>query len=90
MNKLADMMKLAVPLWIERLKANGGPSDEDLKKASSLSAVLGERGDILLFGGGKKGESADMFNKTAEAIAVLAFCPGGVNIFESHFEAKIN
>ena len=86
---LTTMMQTAVPLYIERMKAKGGPDDEDRKKAQETSEILGERGDILLFGGGKKGECADQFNRTAEAIAILAFCPGGVEIFGSHFEATV-
>jgi hypothetical protein len=70
------------------LKERGGPSQEDWAKAREFSSVLGERGDVLLFGGGKKGESADLFNRTAAAIAVLSFCPGGVSLFGSHFEAN--
>jgi hypothetical protein len=84
---LAEMMQMAVPLHIIRLKEKGGPDAEDMKKAQETSNILGEHGDILLFGGGKKGEVADQFNRTAHAIAVLAFCPGGVEVFGSHFEA---
>jgi hypothetical protein len=87
---LSDMMQVAVPLWIERMRAKGGPDAEDRKKAQETSGILGERGDILLCGGGKKGEASDQFNRTAHAVAVLAFCPGGVTIFGSHFEAKVD
>ena len=88
---MADMMGMAVPLHIARLKEKGGPDAADMEKAQGLSDVLGERGDILLFGGGKKGkkgEVADMFNGTAAAIAVLAFVPGGVTLFGQHWEAE--
>ena len=85
---LCDMMALAVPLYIAKLKAKGGPDAEDYKRATEFSSVLGERGDILLFGGGKKGECADMFDKCAFSVSVLSFCPGGVTVFGSHFEAK--
>ena len=60
----------------------------DFERARKVSNVLGEKGDILLFGGGKKGEAASIFNETAHAIAILAFCPGGIDIFGSHFDAK--
>jgi len=52
------------------------------------SGMLGEHGDILIHGGGKKGQCADLFNRTAHAIAVLAFAPGGVEVFGAKFEAK--
>jgi hypothetical protein len=86
---LGNALQLAIPLWIERIKAKGGPDAEDRKKAQETSQILGERGDILLFGGGKKGECADQFNRTAHAVAVLAFVPGGIDIFGSHFEEKV-
>ena len=84
---LSEMIKMAVFFRIHELKQRGGPTAEDMQKAQETSQILGERGDILLFGGGKKGECADIFNRTAHAIAVLAFAPGGVEIFGSRFEA---
>lgn len=86
-NPLAIAMATAVPLHIMQLQAKGGPDAADRAKAQETSAMLGERGDVLLFGGGKKGEAADLFNRTAHATAVLAFVPGGVDIFGQHFEA---
>lgn len=86
-NNLMTMMQMAVPLHVLQLKEKGGPTASDMAKAEESSGMLGERGDVLLFGGGKKGECADLFNRTAHAIAVLAFCPGGVDIFGQHFEA---
>lgn len=47
---------------------------------------LGEQGDILLFGGGKKGQVATVFNAVAESLAYMAFVPGGVTVFGMHFE----
>ena len=87
-DNLMLMMQMAVPLYIERLKEKGGPTPEDMKKAQETSDMLGERGDVLLCGGGKKGECAELFNRTAAAIAVLAFVPGGVTIFGGHWEEK--
>ena len=85
---LSSMLGMAVPLNILRLKEKGGPDSDDMKKAQETSDILGEHGDILLHGGGKKGECADLFNKTAEAIAVLSFVPSGITIFGQHFEAN--
>jgi len=86
---LGNALQLAVHLWIERIKAKGGPDAEDRKKTGETSDILGERGDILLFGGGKQGEAADQFNRTAHGIAVLAFMPSGVTLFGQHWEAKV-
>jgi hypothetical protein len=85
---LPEMMRMAVYLQIEVLKARGGPTQQDMKRAQETSDILGEHGDILLHGGGKPGECADQFNRTAQAFAVLAFCPGGVEVFGVQFEAK--
>jgi len=82
------MMQMAVTLWIAQFKAKGGPSDQDRQRATEFASTLGEKGDILLFGGGKKGEVAELFNRTAEAISILSFLPGGVTVFGAHFEAK--
>lgn len=87
---ISTAMQTAVPLYIEQLREKGGPDRHDMERAQTVSGTLGERGDVLLFGGGKKGECAEMFNETARAIAVLAFCPGGVTIFGTHFEAEKN
>lgn len=85
---LPEMMRMAVTLAIEQLKARGGPSPDDMQKAQETSDKLGEHGDILLHGGGKPGETADLFNRTAHAIAVLSFVPGGVTLFGTTFEAN--
>ena len=86
---LPEMIRLAAILRIETLKGQGGPGAEDMRKARETSDVLGEHGDILLHGGGKPGQCADLFNRTAHAIAVLAFVPGGVELFGARFEAKV-
>jgi hypothetical protein len=90
-NQLSIALSAAVPLHIIELQAKGGPDAEDLKKATAMSSVLGERGDVLLFGGGKKGkkgEVAEIFNGLARALAVLSFVPGGVTLFGNHWETK--
>jgi hypothetical protein len=63
-----------------------GPNEEDFQKARELSDILGEKVDILLYGSKKRGEVADLFNRVASAIAVLAFLPGGITIFGQHWE----
>jgi hypothetical protein len=84
---LAIALSAAVPLHIMGFQAAGGPTFEDFGRAQQFSSELGERGDVLLFGGGRKGEAAKLFNETARALAVLAFVPGGVTIFGQHYES---
>jgi hypothetical protein len=100
---LAIALSAAVPLHIFELEARGGPTPDDLERTRGFADVLAEKGDILQFtsprrkaGKGKKagGETdrdrmgtADVFNGLARAIAVMAYCPGGVKAFGSHWKA---
>ena len=88
-NNLKDALSCAVPIHIEELKKQGGPSDIDFKEISEFGSVLAAKGDVLLFGSKKKGEAADLFSRTAKALAVLSFLSGGVSLFGCHFETKI-
>jgi len=78
----------AVPLRIAEIRKRGGPTDADFQRAKDFSLVLAEKGDILQFGGGKKGEVAVLFNRLADALAVMAFVPGGVRFDGQHWESK--
>jgi hypothetical protein len=84
---LAIALAAAVPLRIAELQRKGGPTDAHLAMARAFSTVIAEKGDILLFGG-KKGEAAQIFNRLAEATAVMAFMPGGVGFYGMHWEAR--
>lgn len=90
MELMRTFLSAAVPLRIMGMLENdsGGPTPEQLEACRFIVEDLGERGDLLLFGSQKKGESADLANKLAHGIAVLAFAPGGVDIFGMHFEAQ--
>ena len=91
MNSLLEtMLPPAVYLRLVEMEKLGGPTPEDMRKVQETADMLGEHGDILLHGGGKEGQCADLFNRTAHAIAVLAFAPGGVELFGTRFEAKVN
>jgi hypothetical protein len=77
----------AVPVWIAEIKDRGGPDDTDYERVRAFAPVLAERGDRLLHGSRVPGETADLFNRLADALAVLAFLPGGVRAFGRHWEA---
>ena len=51
------------------------------------ATVLGEKSDVLMFGGGKRGEAANAFNVLTDSLAILAFAWGGVIFSGLHFEA---
>jgi hypothetical protein len=80
-------LEVAVPLRIAEFRAQGGPTEADLASARAFGIELASRGDVLLFGG-KKGEAAEMFNRAARALAVLAYCPGGVRFAGAHWAAE--
>jgi len=81
------MLGIAVPLWIEKMK---GMSDEDaLSRAAECSRRIQDAGECVLFRGKKKGKSADAFNAVAEALAVMARCPGGVRFGPNHWDASL-
>jgi hypothetical protein len=85
--KLRDMLAAAVPLWILRYQRRGGPTPADFKRVAGYSDELG-RADVLLFGGKHRpGEIAAFFNHMAEAMAVLSFCPRGIELFDLHYES---
>jgi hypothetical protein len=78
----------AVPLCIWDIHQTGTITDSQIKHARELAHDLGAHGDNLLFGGGKSGEAAQLFERLAEAIAILAYSPGGVTLFGMHFEEQ--
>lgn len=78
----------AIMLYCLELHAQGGPTPEQWARLPEFSQVLAERADVMLFGGGKKGEAADMFNKTCFAVACLSFVPGGITFMGRHYESS--
>lgn len=83
---LSATLMVAVPLWVERLRAKPW-SYIDLR-AEECSHLIAEKGDVLQFGGGKKGEAAKAFNALAEGLAILSFFPGGVKFAGQHWESS--
>jgi hypothetical protein len=83
---LEVLLPIAVARELERLLARGGPHDLDLdwRLKEELAMRLAEKGDVLLYRGKKKGETASAFADLARGVALLAFAPGGVSIFGFH------
>ncbi len=84
---LGITLSAAVPLYVVECHERGGPTAEDIARIRPFAHTLAERGDRLLFRSEKAGETAALFNMLAEAIALLAYAPGGVQCFGQHFEA---
>jgi hypothetical protein len=80
----------AVPLWIESLKLLPEDELEQLlrDRTPELSEIVACRGDELLFRSNRAGGTAEVFNALAEAVALLAFLPGGVTFAGLSFEAR--
>jgi hypothetical protein len=79
-------LECAVMLRIAEIKKFGDDC-VDFEKIQKLREELLHKGDILLYGSKKeKGKAAELFNELVEAVSVLAFWPGGINIFGMHFE----
>lgn len=77
-------LQAAVPLhaWdMQRM-----PLDHLLRLGPELSQIIAEKGDIIQFRGGKKGETAAAFNALAKALALLSFFPGGVRFLGDRYE----
>jgi hypothetical protein len=85
---LALALAAAVPLRIAEYERGLGPQDWDRRRAKGFADVLAEKGDVLQYGG-KKGEAAALFNRLADALAVMAFQPGGVRFCGTRYEGRL-
>jgi len=79
-------LSAAVPLWIEQLRERPDLAEYLDTRAPEIAQIIASKADVMMFGSKKKGEAADVFNATAEGIALMSFIPGGVTIFDMHFE----
>lgn len=89
---LAGMLELAVPMWIERMRPLP-PTEIERRRERCLELIAFASPDVDIAGlacgatDGRKGGVAAAFNVVAEALAILAFCPGGVTFAGAHWEA---
>lgn len=88
MGNLGQFVATAVPLRIIAiLQDYGEPMQHHWNEAREIGQLLAEKGDMVLFKSDKKGESASVANSLAQAIAILSFLPGGIEIFGQRFDA---
>ncbi|HLH10281.1 MAG TPA: hypothetical protein VKV77_00185 [Methylovirgula sp.] len=85
---LGIALSAEVPLRIERFRAQGGPDQNDLRRATKFAPILASSGEKFLLDSEEQSESADLLNRLAEAIAVLSFLPGGITAFGTTWIAK--
>lgn len=79
------VLEVAVPMWIDRIR--DWSVDERTRRAGELVDAIASHGDDL-FGRpkGKRGQSAEAFNRTAEALAIGSYQPGGVSFGGLHWQ----
>lgn len=77
---LVDFLLLAVPLQMMKIKSG---EVEFKAPRPDISRILGEKGDLILYGGKGAGRAVAFL---VEGLATLAFAPGGVTAFGIHFE----
>jgi len=85
---LTDFVGAFVPLRIAELEAQGGPTDDDRTRVQSYVPEFGARGESLLYR--IDGVTGPMAGKLIDAIAVLAFQPGGIRIFGKRFVGNVS
>jgi hypothetical protein len=85
---LAIALAAAVPLWIMEMRAM--PAALRITTAQGLAQIVAEKSDVLMFGGGEKGEVREIFNALARGLAALSFQPGGVRFGSMHWETPDN
>lgn len=83
----ASTFQAGIMLHILELRERGGPTIAEWSRIAEFANALAEKADVMLFGGCKKGEAADLFNKTCKAVAILSFVPGGITLMGEHYES---
>jgi hypothetical protein len=78
-------LRAAVPLWIGQLRTR--PWAEVQARGAAVAPAIVSTG-AEFYRGADKGARARAFIALSEALAILAFAPGGVRAFGLHFEAK--
>jgi hypothetical protein len=71
-------LKAAVFMRTEEIKFNGFITEYQVLQAKATASLIEQHGTQMLYG--------KQFIKTAKAIAVLAFQPGGYTVFGLHFQ----
>ena len=86
-NLIQSHLTFAVPLRVDEMKDNGGPSEVQLEYASEhFPTILGQHGDAILFH--EKGQTGPAMSVLTETIAILSFFPGGITVFGLTFDAS--
>lgn len=84
---LTSGLQAAVPLWILQLAAHDQAARDRIRTrwAREAAEAVAHRGDVLQYGGGKRGEAARVFNCLARGLAAAAYNPGGITFAGIHW-----
>lgn len=82
---LAAALGASVPLWVDQIVREDWSEERRRREAEECSTVVASKGDVILYKGGKKGETAGAFNALAKGVALLSFQPGGVVAFGTRY-----
>ncbi len=80
------MLAVSVPGWQQKIARHWHPAKRRAR-ALICARELAGKGDTLMYGSKRHGQSALLFGYFAESVALLSFQPGGVTVFGVHFEA---
>lgn len=88
---LPDLLRIAVPMWIDCIRLEGGVTEEHIAALQDLEPILERADELLLYRGKntKDSEIANSFNTLARSLAIMAHFPGGVTIFDSSWDAAL-
>lgn len=81
---LTTFLEASVNLRIAEYRQRGGPTAADFARVQEYVPMFCEHGDAFFFR--QEGRSAEVANAVADALATLAFVPGGVHAFGMNFE----
>lgn len=82
---LLPALQAAVPMWIDLLRATDPWQRVALAKEDA--AEVAAHGDVLMYRGGKRGDTARVFNALARGLAIAAYQPGGVTFAGLRWDA---
>ena len=74
---LRMMLSMSVFFRIRHIGERGGPTGVDYQRAVAAIRQLDRDGHWLFEQSPIRGQTAEVFNRTAEACAILSFMPGG-------------
>lgn len=86
---LSPSLSLGVYIEILNIQKKGFISDAMIEDAINSAEIIAVHSDVLMYDN-QSGEAVKIFARLARAVAVLAFQPGGVEIFGQKYEAKLN